>query len=357
MSGKSTTKIAAYPLYVRDLWADTATLSLEEAGAYRLLLEYQWLQGSIPATSRERANFLRISVQRATRLWTSLAHYFPADPDGLLRNRRLERERAKVLERIAKANQAASGRWHPSIPQAPSGYPPSTPSPPNLTAVKFKRQLSEKSLPILNVGLTTTPPPVAVPPSAQTPTSEPVGSNEVSRSAASPEHPPSIAQASSEHAPSIAQVSPEDPPSICLDDAITYHVSRIPPSLPPPPPLVRARKTAATATALAGVPDDLTPAHQAAVFGYLHAARNPGALLAELQAIATGQHPPAYAWPVMGQALGEMAAAGVLYTSAALRGFCRRIAQRATERSPPNGETPAERTARIAQDLAGEHAP
>jgi hypothetical protein len=59
--------------------------------------------------------------------------------------------------------------------------------------------------------------------------------------------------------------------------------------------------------------------------GHLRASQNPPALLAELKAIASGMHPPAYDWPVIGRALSDLAVAGGRVTPKALRAFCRGI--------------------------------
>lgn len=68
---------------------------------------------------------------------------------------------------------------------------------------------------------------------------------------------------------------------------------------------------------------------------HLRASQNPPALLAELQAIASGMHPPAYDWPVIGRALHELAAAGGRVTPKGIRAFCRGVVD---ERAPrPSG--------------------
>ena len=65
------------------------------------------------------------------------------------------------------------------------------------------------------------------------------------------------------------------------------------------------------------------------------AAKSPDALLRSLIAITEGMHPPAYDHATIGQAVQEMAAAGVKLTPNTVRGFCRNIGgARATKHSP-----------------------
>jgi hypothetical protein len=77
----------------------------------------------------------------------------------------------------------------------------------------------------------------------------------------------------------------------------------------------------------ARVRQELPEEYRAAFDGHLRASRNPEALVAELQAIASGMHPPGYPWPLIGRALHELAVAGVALTARSLRGFCRKLAE------------------------------
>jgi hypothetical protein len=90
--------------------------------------------------------------------------------------------------------------------------------------------------------------------------------------------------------------------------------------------------------------------YHAVLEAHLRASTNPPALLAELKAIATGMHPPAYDWPVIGRALHELAAAGGRLTPNALRGFCRKIAIAGPD---PTGE-PESDFARAAREVEAE---
>lgn len=82
----------------------------------------------------------------------------------------------------------------------------------------------------------------------------------------------------------------------------------------------------------------LGPEYHDTLDGHLRASQNPPALLAELQAIASGMHPPAYDWPVIGRALHELAAAGGRVTPKAIRAFCRGVVEERPARSAAAGD-------------------
>jgi uncharacterized protein YdaU (DUF1376 family) len=87
------------PWYPRDYRADTTDLTLEEHGAYRLLLDDLWVAGgAIPFDAARLAR--RIGVGRADwdRLWKTLARFFQV-VDGELRQKRVGLEISKAVER------------------------------------------------------------------------------------------------------------------------------------------------------------------------------------------------------------------------------------------------------------------
>jgi hypothetical protein len=93
----------------------------------------------------------------------------------------------------------------------------------------------------------------------------------------------------------------------------------------------------------AKVRNELPEDYRAAFDGHLRASRNPEALVAELQAIATGMHPPGYPWAIIGRAMHELAVAGAPLTARSLRGFCRKLAEpdpppRASGKAAPEPE-------------------
>ena len=74
--------------------------------------------------------------------------------------------------------------------------------------------------------------------------------------------------------------------------------------------------------------------HAAAAEGFLRAARNPQAVKASIRAVAVGVpgHGPGFGWPVVGQALLELAAAGSPFSEQGLRAFARKVRDRKPER-------------------------
>lgn len=77
------------------------------------------------------------------------------------------------------------------------------------------------------------------------------------------------------------------------------------------------------------------PEHQSAYSGFLRAARNEAAVRASIAAVAEGMpgHGPGFGWPVVGQALLELAAAGSTFSEQGLRAFARKVRDRKPE--PP----------------------
>jgi len=109
----SSSKSAAYLWYPRDFTVDehVVLMDLETEGAYRRLLDHQWLHGSVPSDIAALAKICKNSgKKRMERMWDTIAPCFEADPadQSRLVNRRLERERANVED--FRANRAEAGR-------------------------------------------------------------------------------------------------------------------------------------------------------------------------------------------------------------------------------------------------------
>ena len=115
-------KLAYYPWYVRDFNADppVQVMSPMEEFCYRRLLDYQWLNGSIPGDVPTLARICKnIPVRQMAKVWAVVGKQFPG---GV--NRRMENERRDVLANIAAktahAKKGADGRWNPPPePDAP----------------------------------------------------------------------------------------------------------------------------------------------------------------------------------------------------------------------------------------------
>ena len=104
-----------YPMYVRDYAGDTRHLNVSQHGAYRLLLDHQWMHGSVPGCPEQLALICCCSLQ----MWLEelapvvMKFYHPC-PEGWFQKRMEEvRERALsvVAERAAAGAEGAKRRW------------------------------------------------------------------------------------------------------------------------------------------------------------------------------------------------------------------------------------------------------
>lgn len=83
--------------------ADTANLTLEEQGAYRLLMDHMWIKGgSIRDNDKEVARLLRISVKRWQKIKSKLVDYLFIDL-GIISQKRVQRDYKRACE-ISKKN-------------------------------------------------------------------------------------------------------------------------------------------------------------------------------------------------------------------------------------------------------------
>lgn len=146
----SADKFPFYPWFPRDYAADehVQVMTLAAEGAYRRLLDHQWLHGSIPADPAVCARLCRAGAEEFTALWPLVApcfHPIEGDPSRL-QNRKLERIRAETVARrealkaagsrggSQRAANAASKRDDPlSQPQATleAGLEPASSDPPS----------------------------------------------------------------------------------------------------------------------------------------------------------------------------------------------------------------------------------
>lgn len=105
-------KFPYYPFYPRDFIADGPVMQLEpmEELLYRRLLDYQWLNGSVPSVTSGIGKAGRFSERATEKLWLAVEHFFPVGEDGERRNRRLEREREKMIaSRDARSKAGSKG--------------------------------------------------------------------------------------------------------------------------------------------------------------------------------------------------------------------------------------------------------
>lgn len=110
-----------YPFYVGDYRKDTARLSCEQHGAYRLLIDEYWVAGPLPDDDEVLARIVGLEVRR-WRSHRSVVLAFFKLKGGLWRHKRIDAELSKARTRSAKAKAGAEARW--GSPDAP-GNPPS----------------------------------------------------------------------------------------------------------------------------------------------------------------------------------------------------------------------------------------
>lgn len=90
-------KSPAFQFYPKDFTSGTATMSLQEVGAYVRLLCYAWDAGSVPADANERARILGCAKSQEVALWKKVSQKFVLS-DGVYLNERMEVERRKQSE-------------------------------------------------------------------------------------------------------------------------------------------------------------------------------------------------------------------------------------------------------------------
>jgi uncharacterized protein YdaU (DUF1376 family) len=90
-------KSPAFQFYAKDFQTGTATMSLQEVGAYIRLLAHQWDSGSVPAEPKERARILGCAKAQEVTLWKVIGKKFDLHA-GVYLNERLETERKKQTD-------------------------------------------------------------------------------------------------------------------------------------------------------------------------------------------------------------------------------------------------------------------
>jgi uncharacterized protein YdaU (DUF1376 family) len=104
-------KAPSYPWYPGDFQRDEPVqlMSLEEEGAYRRLLDNQWMHGSIPADVAQLARICKnVPAAKMRKLWAAIAPCFVPYPDiaDRLYNRKLERVRSERQAYLQKKSNA-----------------------------------------------------------------------------------------------------------------------------------------------------------------------------------------------------------------------------------------------------------
>lgn len=119
----------AFQWYPRDILSSARVqqMSLAEEGAYRRLLDYCWLNGSVPADPTRAARLIgKGATVKMAGLVLSMFQSNPNDPSTLIHDR-LEQERIRQDANREKKRLAANTRWKADEPErADSEHPQST---------------------------------------------------------------------------------------------------------------------------------------------------------------------------------------------------------------------------------------
>jgi uncharacterized protein YdaU (DUF1376 family) len=107
MSAKADTWM---PLYVADYQSDTSRLTLEQHGAYLLLIMDYWRNGPPPDDDDVLARILGVERRAWTRLRPAIARFFTVT-DGEWRHGRIDRELEKAIERTNRSARGGTTRW------------------------------------------------------------------------------------------------------------------------------------------------------------------------------------------------------------------------------------------------------
>ena len=103
------------PLAIGDYLADTSHLDTLQHGAYLLLLMHYWRKGPLPNDAAKLANIAKLSKDAWSMNEAVLMEFFTEGEDGLLHQKRSDREKEKWMKSRTTAQQkaakAAKARW------------------------------------------------------------------------------------------------------------------------------------------------------------------------------------------------------------------------------------------------------
>lgn len=107
-----TVKSPAFQFYPHDFLAGrVSTYSLEETGAYAILLAHDWTLNGLPVEELKLARLCRVSMRKFKPIWAVIGEQFP-EKDGRRFNPRLALEREKQAKNRKKKQDAANSRWN-----------------------------------------------------------------------------------------------------------------------------------------------------------------------------------------------------------------------------------------------------
>lgn len=109
----------AYLWYPKDYLSDenVAPMTLEEEGAYRRLLDFCWLHGSLPGAMAKLGAMCKVDGKRMAELWPAIRPCFRRHPTrrGRWIHPRLQTDReeleARRKERSESGKKGAAARW------------------------------------------------------------------------------------------------------------------------------------------------------------------------------------------------------------------------------------------------------
>jgi uncharacterized protein YdaU (DUF1376 family) len=114
-------KSPAFQFYPNDFLGSgsVAAMTLEEVGAYWILLCYDWNEEGLPNDRDRLSKWCRVSRKRFEAIWSVIGENFDL-VDDRWRNNRLQIERQKQAENRTKKKHAAEVRWNASPVQVDS---------------------------------------------------------------------------------------------------------------------------------------------------------------------------------------------------------------------------------------------
>lgn len=106
------TKLPSMPFYPADFFADTQDVSGAAARVYLFLLGHAWIRdGALPNDDCKLARMARLNMASWARVKDEVLPFFEAGGDGMLRNKRMIKDRVRVLELSTTNSDNAKKRW------------------------------------------------------------------------------------------------------------------------------------------------------------------------------------------------------------------------------------------------------